>query len=449
MVDTYDYIVVGGGSGGLASARRAAAHGAKALLIERGALGGTCVNLGCVPKKIMWNAAAHAERLHDLADYGFDVEVRGMSWSKLAQRRDAYVRRLNELYAKNLELDDVELLRGEAHFEGPHAVRVAERRVSAPHVLIASGGRPRVPNIPGAGHGITSDGFFALKERPGHVLVVGAGYIAVELACMLRALGSAVTVALRGETLLRRFEAMLRDILMEEMANAGISFLSGMDIESVEREADGKLAFCANDGERHTGFDCLLWAVGREPIAREIGLERAGIALDPEGHVLTDEFQNTNVAGVYAVGDVTGRWPLTPVAIAAGRRLADRVFGGEQDAKLDYDAIPTVVFSHPPLGTVGLSEDRALEEYGSSVKCYTSRFRNLYHAVTDRKSTSAVKLVTVGQKEKLVGIHVIGRGADEMIQGFAVALRMGASKSDLDRTVAIHPTAAEELVTLR
>jgi glutathione reductase (NADPH) len=258
-MDNYDYIVVGGGSGGLASARRAAAHGAKVLLIERGALGGTCVNLGCVPKKIMWNAASHAEHLHDLADYGFDVEVRGMSWSKLAQRRDAYVRRLNELYAKNLELDDVELLRGEAHFEGPHAVRVGERRVSAPHVLIATGGRPRVPSIPGAEHGITSDGFFALQERPGHVLVVGAGYIAVELACMLRALGSTVTVALRGEKLLRRFEAMLRDILMEEMAGAGISFLSGMEIESVEREADGKLTFCANDGERHTGFDCLLW----------------------------------------------------------------------------------------------------------------------------------------------------------------------------------------------
>jgi glutathione reductase (NADPH) len=448
-MDTYDYLVVGGGSGGLASARRAAAHGARVLLVERSALGGTCVNLGCVPKKIMWNAASHAEHLHDLADYGFDVAVRGVSWSKLAERRDAYVRRLNEIYAKNLDVDDVELLRGEAHFEGPHAVRVDGRRVSARHVLIATGGRPRVPNIPGAELGITSDGFFALRERPGHVLVVGAGYIAVELACMLRALGSTVTVALRGETLLRRFEAMLRDILMEEMASAGISFLSGMAIERVEREADGKLTFCANDGERHTGFDCLLWAVGREPIASEIGVDRCGVALDPAGHVLTDEFQNTNVPGVYAVGDVTGRWPLTPVAIAAGRRLADRVFGGEEDAKLDYDAIPTVVFSHPPLGTVGLTEDRAHEEYGSGVKCYTSRFRNLYHAVTDRKITSAVKLVTVGQKEKVVGIHAIGQGADEMIQGFAVALRMGATKADLDRTVAIHPTAAEELVTLR
>jgi len=448
-VDAYDYIVVGGGSGGLASARRAAAHGARVVLVESGRLGGTCVNLGCVPKKIMWNAAAHADHLQDMADYGFEVELRGASFAKLAERRDAYVQRLNELYARNLEVDDVELVRGVAALEGPQQVRVAERRLSAPHVLIATGSTPRIPRIPGAEHGITSDGFFALRERPRHVLIVGAGYIAVELACMLRALGSTVTVALRGEALLRRFEPMLRDVLMEEMTASGIGFLSGVDIERVERGEDGQLTFCANDGERHSGFDCLLWAIGRDALTRDLGLDRAQVALDEAGYVVTDDFQNTSVPGVYAVGDVTGRWPLTPVAIAAGRRLSDRVFGGEAQAKLDYESIPTVVFSHPPIGTVGMSEDQARERHGSAVKCYTSRFRNLYHAVTDRKSTSAVKVVTVGQKEKVVGIHVIGQGADEMIQGFAVALKMGATKADLDHTVAIHPTAAEELVTLR
>jgi glutathione reductase (NADPH) len=358
-MDQYDYVVIGGGSGGLASARRASAHGARVLVVERGALGGTCVNLGCVPKKIMWNAAAHAEHLRDVGDYGFEVELRGMSWPKLVERRNAYVERLNALYAKNLEIDDVELCRGRARFEGPHELRIDDRRVSAAHVLIATGGKPRIPSIPGADLGITSDGFFELRARPDHVLVVGGGYIAVEIACMLRAFGSNVTVALRGEKLLRRFEAMLRDVLMEEMANSGISFLSCVDIERVDREPDGKLTFCANDGESHTGFDCLLWAIGRDPLTEDLGIDRAGVTLDATGHVVVDERQNTNVSGVYAVGDVTGRWPLTPVAIAAGRRLADRVFGGDADARLDYDAIPTVVFSHPPLGTVGLSEDRA------------------------------------------------------------------------------------------
>jgi glutathione reductase (NADPH) len=326
---------------------------------------------------------------------------------------------------------------------------VGQRRLSAPHVLIATGGHPRIPEIPGAEHGITSDGFFELRSQPRRVLIVGAGYIAVELAGMFRALGSDVTMAVRGEQLLRRFESMLRDTLMEEMSAAGISFLYGTEIDRVERDADGALSLCSSEGERHSGFDCVLWAIGRDPATRDIGIDTTGIALDGGGHIVTDEFQNTNVPGIYAVGDVTGRWPLTPVAIAAGRRLSDRLFGGDAEARLDYESIPTVVFSHPPIGTVGITEDQAREQFGAEVKCYTSRFRNLYHAVTDQKTITAIKLVTVGQKEKVVGIHVLGIGADELIQGFAVALKMGATKADLDRTVAIHPTAAEELVTLR
>jgi glutathione reductase (NADPH) len=445
----YDYIVIGGGSAGLASARRAAGHGARVIVIEDGRLGGTCVNLGCVPKKIMWNAAQLAERLDDAADYGFDIEQKGFDWAALKRRRDAHVAHLNEVYARNLSVSDVELYRGRAVLEGAGEVRVGERRLRATHVLLATGGRPRILSLPGAEYGITSDGFFALETRPEHVAIVGSGYIAVELACMFRAFGSRVTLALRSEQLLRRFDAMLRETLMEEMTKAGVSFVCGVDIEAIEREASGQLTIVGGDQQRHTGFDCLLWAVGREPNTQDLGLERAGVAIDAEGAIVVDDFQNTSTAGIYAVGDVTARWPLTPVAIAAGRYLSDRLFGGKKDAKLDYDAIPSVVFSDPPIGSVGLTEDQAREQFGHAVKCYTTRFEGLYHAVTTRKTITAMKLVTLGDKEKIIGIHVIGMGADEMTQGFAVALKMGATKADFDRTVAIHPTAAEELVTLR
>jgi glutathione reductase (NADPH) len=448
-MDEYDYIVVGGGSGGLASARRAAAHGARVILIESGRLGGTCVNVGCVPKKIMWNAASHAGRLRDAKDYGFDVQLGKFDWAALKRRRDAHVQRLNEIYERNLTLDDVEIARGLGVFENARQIRVGERVLHGKHVLLATGGRPRIPSIPGAEYGISSDGFFALEERPQRVAIIGSGYIAVEIACMFRALGSDVTVVLRGEKLLRRFESMLRETLMEEMTNAGISLLGGIDVECVERNGDGQLTIVGSDREKHVGFDCLLWAVGREPATNGIGLQHTGVALDSDGNVVVDDWQNTNVEGVYAVGDVTGRWQLTPVAIAAGRHLSDRVFGGDAEAKLDYTGIPTVVFSEPPIGTVGLTEDQAHQQFGGSVKSYTTRFRSLYHAVTDHKTITAMKLVTVGEKEKVAGIHVIGIGADEMIQGFAVALNMGATKADFDRTVAIHPTAAEELVTLR
>ncbi len=447
--DDYDYLVIGGGSGGLASARRAAAHGARVALVEGARLGGTCVNLGCVPKKIMWNAAVMAHALEDAGDYGFQVAAHGFDWGKLKHRRDAYIARLNEIYRKNLVVDQVEHVPGWARFVGPDRVLVGERRLRAKHVLIATGGRPKVPDLMGAELGITSDGFFELERQPEHVAIVGGGYIATELAGVFAALGSKVTLVLRGEKLLRRFDALLRDTLMEELMASGVDFSAGAELTSVERSVDGTLTLTDERGQTSPGFDTLIWAIGREPRTADLGLDLAGVALDDDGFVVTDAFQNTNVAGVYAVGDVTGRPPLTPVAIAAGRKLADRLFGGEADAKLDYEGIPTVVFSHPPIGAVGLTEDEARAKYGDSVKCYTTRFRNLYHGVTERKTTSAMKIVTVGARDMVAGIHVIGIGADEMIQGFAVAVRMGACKADLDRTVAIHPTAAEELVTMR
>lgn len=449
-MDRFDFLVIGGGSGGLAAARRAAEHGAKVALIEGGRLGGTCVNVGCVPKKIMYNAAAIAEIVHDSPGYGFDLELQRFDWARLKRARDAYVERLNGIYARNLDVGGIERIEGFARFTGPHSLAVAERELVADHVLIATGGRPRWPAVEGVELGITSDGFFELDALPGHVAVVGGGYIAVELAGIFRALGAEVTVLLRNEQFLRRFDAMLRETLMEEMSRANIAILPCVRLSRVEREASGKLAVCSEDGERHAGLDCVLWAVGRTPNTDAIDIEAAGVSLDDEGHVVVDAFQNTNVAGVYALGDVTGRWQLTPVAIAAGRKLSDRVFGGQPDARLEYEHIPTVIFSHPPIGTVGMTEGEARDAYGQSgVKVYTSRFTPLKYSVTERKVAASVKLVCVGPQQKIVGVHVIGEGADEMLQGFAVAVRMGATKADFDRTVAIHPTVAEELVTLR
>ncbi|MCE7894983.1 MAG: glutathione-disulfide reductase, partial [Sorangiineae bacterium PRO1] len=326
---------------------------------------------------------------------------------------------------------------------------VGGERHGAEHVLLATGGRPRVPDVPGAELGITSDGFFELTALPRRVAIVGAGYIAAELAGMLTSLGAEVTLLLRHEELLRRFDVSLRETLMREMAAQGINVMSCIHLSRVERSADGSLSLCSSTGEELSGLDALIWAVGRDPNTEGLGLAAAGVECDAEGHVRVDEWQDTSAEGVHAVGDVTGKWPLTPVAIAAGRRLADRLFGNVPDARLEYENIPSVVFSHPPIGTVGLTEDEARDKWGDSVKIFSSRFTNLYHALTKRRTSSVVKLVTVGPRQEVVGVHVIGIGADELIQGFAVAVRMGATKADFDRTVAIHPTAAEEVVTLK
>ena len=448
-MDRFDYLVLGAGSGGIASARRAAQHGAKVAVVERGRLGGTCVNVGCVPKKIMWNAATLAEHLHDARDYGFAIEERGFDWQAIKRARDAYVERLNGVYGRNLDGDGVTRIEGDARFADAHTIYVGERRLEAEHVLIATGSTPYVPEVHGAEHGITSDGFFALEERPARVAIVGGGYIAVEIAGIFRALGSEVTIFLRGERLLNGFDPLLRDTLMSEMAKAGVRFVSGFKCGALVKDEAGLWATDPN-GQRMGPFDTLLWATGRIASVEGLHLDLAGVAVDAHDNVVVDEWQNTSAERVYAVGDVTGKWMLTPVAIAAGRKLADRVFGGQKEAKLDYADIPTVVFSHPPIGTVGLTEEEALDRYGqSSTKVYTTRFINMYYAPTQRKTASAMKLVCHGKDEKVVGVHVIGLGADEMMQGFAVAVRMGATKADFDRTVAIHPTASEELVLLR
>jgi glutathione reductase (NADPH) len=449
MTFEYDLVVIGGGSGGLACAQRASEYGARTLVVESHRLGGTCVNVGCVPKKVMWNAGQIGYALQDAADYGFSATPGPHDWGRLKRARDEFVARLNAIYESNLERRRVDLLRGRARLRTAQSIEVAGRLISAGTIVLATGSRPTIPALPGAALGLTSDGFFELDARPQRVAIVGGGYVATELAGIFDALGSHTTMVLRHQRVLRQFDIMLGAALMQIMRDEGTDVVIDAQPAALERNAAGALELRLQDGRLLGPFDSLIWAIGRTPATGELGLESLGVALDPAGHVLTDEYERSSIEHLYAIGDVTVHAGLTPVAIAAGRRLSDRLFGGQPERKLDYDNVPTVVFSHPPIGTVGLSEESARQRYGDAVQVYESGFLPMYHSVTRRKPRAAMKLVTLGAEQKIIGIHVIGAGADEMLQGFAVAMRMGARKRDFDDTVAIHPTSAEELVTMR
>jgi glutathione reductase (NADPH) len=396
----------------------------------------------------MWNAAQIAHALHDAPEYGFDASVRGHDWAALKAKRDAYILRLNGIYEGNLGRRKVDLIRGRARLVGPLTVEVDGRRLTGGRVLISSGGRPWRPSIPGAELGIDSDGFFELPELPAAVTVVGGGYIGVEIAGVLAALGSKVSLLLRHDAVLRHFDAMLQDGAMEGLKDAGVAVLTQAVPSAVTRDAGGRLSIALDDGRTVEAQDCLIWATGREPMVDFIDRD-VGVPMDADQHILVDDWQETALPGLFAIGDVTGRATLTPVAIAAGRRLADRIWGGMAGRKLDYDNIATVVFSHPAIGTVGLTEAEARARHGDSVQVFTSNFVPMYHAMTTAKPKTRMKLVTAGAERKVVGVHLLGPGSDEMLQGFAVAVRMGATKQDFDDTVAIHPTSAEELVTMR
>ena len=448
MKKIFDLIVIGGGSAGLAHAQRAAEHGADVAVIENGLLGGTCVNVGCVPKKVMWYSASYARSVRLAADYGFDLTVNGHDWSAFKQRRDAYVARLNDIYQENLDKRNVELIRGTGDFVNKNSIRVESDDYRADNIVIATGGRPIVPRIHGAELGITSDGFFELPDRPERVALAGSGYVAVELSGVFNALGSTTTVLVRKDGMLRSFDQLLSDEQHKAMQQDGIQLETGVVPHALERTSGG-LKLIAEDGREFGTFDSIVWAVGRAPNTEYLRLDAAGVAADGYGFVPVDDYQATNVDNIFALGDVTGREALTPVAIAAGRRLADRLYGGMADRHLEYRFIPTVVFAHPPIGTVGMTEADARAEFGDDVRVYESRFTPMLYALGEHKEPSAMKLVTVGHEEKIVGCHVIGDGADEMMQGFSVAVRMGATKKDFDDTVAIHPTSAEEFVTMR
>lgn len=456
MTKHYDYLAIGGGSGGIASINRAASYGKKCAIIEAKHLGGTCVNVGCVPKKVMFYGAQIAEAIKSYApDYGFDVTVNQFDFAKLVESRQAYIDRIHTSYNNVLAKNNVDVLNGFAKFVDAKTVEVrytdgSTEQVTADHILIATGGRPSIPKVKGAEYGIDSNGVFALTELPKRVAIVGAGYIAVELAGVFNSLGVESHLFVRQHAPLRNQDPLIVETLLEVLAQDGIQLHTKAIPQEVVKNADGSLTLKLEDG-RETNVDCVVWAIGREPATDVINLEATGVATNERGFIKVDKFQNTNVDGIYAVGDIIeGGIELTPVAVAAGRCLSERLFNNKPNEHLDYNLVPTVVFSHPPIGTIGLTEPKAIEMYGAeNVKVYKSSFTAMYTAVTQHRQPCRMKLVCVGKEEKVVGLHGIGFGVDEMIQGFAVAIKMGATKADFDNTVAIHPTGSEEFVTMR
>jgi glutathione reductase (NADPH) len=454
MSQHYDLIAIGAGSGGLSVVEKAAKHGAKCAVVEvNDDLGGTCVNRGCVPKKVMWFAANLAHAQHDAQDYGFTTVPGKLDWGKLVNKRDNMIGGITDWYMDSfLSEAGIALIQGQARFVDAKTLEVNGETYTADHIVISTGGRPIVPtDIPGAEHGITSDGFFELDEQPEKVAVVGGGYIALELAGVLNALGSETHMLHQGFPVLIGFDSLMQKTLRTQMEADGIVFNDTAKIASVEKQADSKLTVNYTDGSSLADLDQLLWAIGRKTNTDDIGLENIGLALAPGGFIDVNDYQETSVPGVYAIGDIINKRgvQLTPVAIAAGRRLGDRLFGGMKDRKLDYSLIPTVMFTHPPIGTIGLSEEAAREKYGAAVKVYSTEFTPMYYSFVKHKAKTAMKLVVVGAEEKIVGCHAIGLGVDEMMQGFAVAIRMGATKQDFDDTIAIHPVSAEEMVTMK
>ncbi|MGD8206788.1 MAG: glutathione-disulfide reductase [Thiohalocapsa sp.] len=447
MEQHFDLIAIGGGSGGLAVAEKAAEHGKRVAIVEANKLGGTCVNVGCVPKKVMWYAANLAQDVRGAPDYGVRATLDGIDWKTLVDGRDGFVAGILDYWNGYVAGEGITHLQGWARFVDARTIEVDGHRFTADHIVIATGGRPVVPPVPGADLGITSDDFFALGEQPKRVCVVGGGYIGVELAGVLRLLGSDVTVVALEERVLEVFDPIVSEMVAANMAQDGIAMHLPFAVASLERQADG-IAVYAKDGRTLSGFDTVLWAVGRAPNTADLNLEAAGVEVLPNGVIPTDAFQSTTATGVYAIGDVTGRAPLTPVAIAAGRRLADRLFNDQPERRLDYENIPTVVFAHPPAGSVGLTEAQARAS-GHSVTIYQTRFQPMRYALNHHGPRTAMKLVCVDDDERVVGIHMVGDGIDEMLQGFAVAVKLGATKADFDNTVAIHPVSAEELVTLK
>ncbi|GAB0136082.1 GTP-binding protein gtr1 [Epichloe bromicola] len=461
-----DYLVLGGGSGGLGSARMASSKfGAKAIVVEASRLGGTCVNVGCVPKKVTYNAAAIAETIHDAKAYGFSVQQTApFDWTTFKTKRDAYIKRLNDIYEKNLGKDKVEYLHGWGRLVSKNQVEVTQDDgskvlINAKKILLAVGGRPNAPpSIPGAELGLNSDGFFDIDKQPKKVAIVGAGYIAVEFAGMFNALGTETHLFIRHRTFLRNFDPMIQETVTNEYERLGVHLHKESQASKIEKGANGKLTVTYKDSQGTessvSDVDHLIWAVGRVPQTDKIGLKEVGVKLNEKGYVVVDEYQNSSVDGVYALGDATGQVELTPVAIAAGRKLAHRLFGPAEFStlKLNYDNIPSVVFSHPEVGSIGLTEPQAVEKYGKeNIKVYKTGFTAMYYAMMEpeQKGPTNYKLIVTGPEEKVVGLHIMGLGSGEMLQGFGVAIKMGATKADFDSCVAIHPTSAEELVTLK
>jgi glutathione reductase (NADPH) len=447
MTYDYDLFVIGGGSGGIAAGRRAAQHGAKVGVAEFDRLGGTCVNRGCIPKKLMVYASHFPDLFEDAQGFGWSAVQSTLDWQKMITAVNKELERLNGVYQNMLNNANVELFRGYANFLDPHTLEIGERKVTADKILIAVGGHPVKPDIPGIEHTITSDDMFLLKEQPKRITILGAGYIGVEFACIMNGLGSDVTQIIRNELILRGFDDDIRSAIQEGMQQHGIQILRISDPPTIEKTSEGLKVTLAGKHQETIIADVVLAATGRKPKLKNLGLENAGVEIN-DGAIAVDKYSQTTQENIFAVGDCTDRMNLTPVAINEGRAFADTQFGGHSRT-MSYENIPTAVFSTPEAATVGLTEAEAREQYGDAVKVYRAKFKPMYHTLGGRDERTIVKLVVEEDTQKVLGAHMVGEHAAEIIQGMAIALKMGATKKDFDATVGIHPSVAEEFVTLR
>ncbi|MGO4003797.1 glutathione-disulfide reductase [Pseudomonas fluorescens] len=447
MAYDFDLYVIGAGSGGVRAARFAAGFGAKVGVAESRYLGGTCVNVGCVPKKLLVYGAHFAEDFEQSAGFGWSLGEASFDWATLIANKDREINRLNGIYRNLLVNSGVTLHEGHATIVDPHTVEVNGERHSAKNILIATGGWPQIPQIPGHEHAISSNQAFFLKALPKRVLVVGGGYIAVEFAGIFHGLGAETSLLYRGDLFLRGFDGAVRKHLQEELSKRGMDLQFNADIERIDKQADGSLNVTLKDGRTlHT--DCVFYATGRRPMLDNLGLENTAVKLDDKGFVEVNELYQTAEPSVLAIGDVIGRVQLTPVALAEGMAVARRLFKPEQYRAVDYRMIPTAVFSLPNIGTVGLTEEQA-REAGHEVQIFESRFRPMKLTLTDCQERTLMKLVVDARTDKVLGCHMVGPDAGEIVQGLAIALKAGATKRDFDETIGVHPTAAEEFVTMR
>lgn len=447
MAYEFDLFVIGAGSGGVRAARFAAGFGAKVAVAESRYLGGTCVNVGCVPKKLLVYGAHFAEDFEQASGFGWSLGEANFDWATLIANKDREIHRLNGIYRNLLVNSGVTLMEGHAKITGPHEVEVNGQRHSAQHILIATGGWPQIPEIPGHEHAISSNEAFFLKELPKRVLVVGGGYIAVEFAGIFHGLGAKTSLLYRGEMFLRGFDGAVRKHLHEELTKRGMDVQFNADIARIDKQPDGSLKATLKDG-RELMADCVFYATGRRPMLDNLGLENTGVKLDKHGFVEVDELYQSAEPSILAIGDVIGRVQLTPVALAEGMAVARRLFKPEQYRAVDYNMIPTAVFSLPNIGTVGLSEEQAIEN-GHKVQIFESSFRPMKLTLTPCQERTLMKLVVDADTDKVLGCHMVGPEAGEIVQGLAIALKAGATKQHFDETIGVHPTAAEEFVTMR
>ncbi|MEW6492130.1 MAG: glutathione-disulfide reductase [Cyanobacteriota bacterium] len=447
MTYDYDLFVIGAGSGGIATARRAAQYGATVGVAEYSRLGGTCVNRGCIPKKLMVYASGFPHLFEDAQGYGWSPVQSTLNWQKMITAVNKELDRLNAVYQRMLDSAEVDLIRGYAKFLDPHTLEIADRKVTADKILIAVGGYPVKPDIPGIEHAIVSDDMFNLPEQPNRIVILGGGYIGVEFACIMNGLGSEVTQLIRNDLILRGFDDDMSMTIQEGMQHNGIQITRITEPPSIEKTPDGLKVTLGGKQQETIMADVILAATGRKPNLENLGLENAGVEIK-EGAVAVDKYSQTTQENIFAVGDCTDRMNLTPVAVNEGRAFADTMFGG-QSRTMSYENIPTAVFSTPEGATVGLTEAQAREQYGEAVKVYRAKFKATYHSLSGRDEKTMVKLVVEEDTQKVLGAHMVGEHAAEIIQGIAIALKMGAKKQDFDATVGLHPSVAEEFVTLR